>query len=275
MFNLLNADFYKLKRNKAFLIAILFTIGVAIFMLYSGYSDKVKYGTTIEVEQLIINYITFIGVVISVFVSLFIGIEYSDGTIRNKIVMGYSKYKIYLSNLIVVILASLLLECIFIGIVAAIGIPLFGKFTMSLSLFAFFVFDMFMIIIAYTAIYTFIVLLCSNKTISTVICILLSFGMLMLSLTLINILNTNEYITQALIGDNGEVTYETVKNPKYPSEEKKKICKTILDIIPAGQGFEIAGRSDFDEKIFPIYSLGVIVFFTSIGIYLFNRKELK
>ena len=40
----------------------------------------------------------FIGIVMAVFCSLFIGTEYSEGTIRNKIIIGQKRGTVYLSN---------------------------------------------------------------------------------------------------------------------------------------------------------------------------------
>jgi hypothetical protein len=69
--------------------------------------------------------------------------------------------------------------------------------------------------------------------------------------------------------------FAEVPNPKYPSEEKKKVCQTLTDIIPAGQMFQLAGRTVPNLKVLPLYSLGEFIVFTGIGILLFKKKELK
>lgn len=50
------------------------------------------------------------GLISAIFTSLFIGSEYSDGTIRNKIIVGHSRIRIYLANLIVCAIASVLIS---------------------------------------------------------------------------------------------------------------------------------------------------------------------
>ena len=52
-------------------------------------------------------YTLAIAISASAFCSLFIGTEYSDGTIRNKLVVGHTRGTIYLSNLIVSMAAAL------------------------------------------------------------------------------------------------------------------------------------------------------------------------
>ena len=38
----------------------------------------------------------FIGIILAVFCSLFIGTEHNDGTIRNKIIVGHEKSKLFI-----------------------------------------------------------------------------------------------------------------------------------------------------------------------------------
>ena len=78
MIKLLNAGFTRLRKNKLFWILTIFSIGLALFMIYTRYSDMRKYNEVIEVEQLMLNYSTIVGIVIAIFTSLFLGVEYSD-----------------------------------------------------------------------------------------------------------------------------------------------------------------------------------------------------
>ena len=274
MINLLNAGFTRLKKNKLFWILTIFTIGLALFMIYTQYSDMKKYKEVIEVEQLMLNYSTIIGVVISIFVSLFLGIEYSDGGIRNKISIGHKRINIYLSNLIIIVITSLLSYLLFLMIITIIGIPLFGNITIPISSLFSLLGCIFITIVAYSSLYTFIAMMISNKTITAVISIMLAFGMMMGALICFRVLDTQKYIQSASMV-NGEMKFEEVLNPKYPSETKKQVCQTLLDINPAGQMFQIVGRSAPNLKVLPLYSLGILFTFTSTGIVLFNKKELK
>ncbi len=75
-------------------------------MLGVSYKDMKQYQEVIDVAQLLLNYSTMIGVVIAIFTSLFLGVEYSEGAIRNKISMGHKRTAIYLSNLILTSITS-------------------------------------------------------------------------------------------------------------------------------------------------------------------------
>lgn len=274
MINLINANFTRLRKSKLFYILNIFSICLALFMIWTQYDDMKKYGEIIEVEQIMLNYSTMIGVVIAIVTSLFLGVEYSDGTIRNKISIGHKRINIYLSNFIAVTITSLFSYILFLGIVAIIGIPLFGNITMPISKLLMLIGSILITIIAYSSIFTFIAMIISNKTITSVVSIMLAFGMMMSALTCFNVLERKEYIQTASLVD-GEMKFTEEKNPKYPSEKEKKICQILLDINPAGQMFQIAGRANANIKVLPLYSLGLTILSTGVGIILFRKKDLK
>lgn len=274
MIKLLNAGFTRLRKNKLFWLLTIFSIGLALFMIYTQYSDMKKYEEVIEVEQLMLNYSTMIGIVIAIFTSLFLGVEYSDGAIRNKISIGHKRINIYLSNLIIVTITSLFSYILFLGIVASIGIPLFGPITLSISQLLMLLGCIFVTIIAYSSIFTFIAMIISNKTITAIVTIMLAFGMMFYSLMAFDRLSQPEYIDTMIMKDGVQKIINT-KNNHYLEGEKRKLIQLSIDIIPAGQMFQIAGRTVPNLKILPLYSLGLIVVFTGAGLVLFKKKELK
>ncbi len=274
MIKLLNAGFTRLRKNKLFWLLTIFSVGLAIFMACLGYSDMNKYGRTIEVEQLMFNYSTMIGVVIAIFTSLFLGVEYSDGTMRNKISIGHKRIDIYLSNLIIVTITSLFSYILFLGTVSAIGIPLFGSTTIGFPTLIKLLGCIFVAIIAYASIFTFISMLISNKTISSIVNIMLAFGMIIYSLTFLNFLSMPEYVPEYIM-ENGQMITKEVKNPYYLTGLKRDVIELSVDINPAGQMGQIVGGMASNLKLLPIYSLGILVVFTGSGLVLFNKKELK
>lgn len=288
MYKLLNASFSRLRKNKIFLGLVILTIIIAVFMLVSECLNNIKYSSVFGISSnttdiLLMKFINIIGFFIAIFTSLFVGAEYSDGTIRNKIVAGHSRKNIYLSNLIVSILVGIFLELIYLIIVSIVSIPIFGLVQMSFLQLAVILLDIIMIIIVYSSIFNFIALICSNITISTVTSLLLILIMFVTDMFLSPTANSTEYIQKNIVMDEqGNVTYEVVKNEDYPGKLVQTICKTISNFNPVSQAIEISGNKinmneeDFNNmKVYPLYSLGLIIIITAIGIYLFNIKELK
>lgn len=277
MIKLLNAGFTRLRKNRTFKILVAFSIVLALYMIFINYSGMKNYGDVVEAEQLMLNYSTIVGIIIAIFTSLFLGVEYSDGAIRNKISIGHKRTSIYLSNLIITTITSLFSYILFIVVVAIIGIPLFGTITISISKLLMLLGCIFVTVIAYSSIFTFIAMMISNKTITAIVSIMLAFGLMIFALVCLDTLQTPEFNDYASItdGENGGVEMVREPNPKYPSEEKRKVYQTLLDINPAGQMFQIAGRTAPNLKVLPLYSLGILVVFTGVGLALFKKKELK
>lgn len=277
MIRLLDAGFTRLKKSKVFLLICLFSIGFALFMLGVSYKDMKQYQEVINVAQLLLNYSTMIGVVIAIFTSLFLGVEYSEGAIRNKISMGHKRTAIYLSNLILTSITSVFAYLLFMLVVGMIGIPLFGGITAPILMLVKVLGCILVAIVAYSSLFTFIAMMISNKTVMAITSIMVVFLMMMGSLTCLDILGMPKTIqtTTILNQETNEFKIEEMPNPKYPSATERKVYQTLLDINPAGQMFQLAGRTVPNLKALPLYSLGILIVFTGGGLALFKKKELK
>lgn len=276
MYKLLDAGFKRIKKNNVLWGCIIVSIGIAIFMLVSNYSDMKNYNAQIETAELVSNYLPMIGIFIAIFTGLFVGTEYSDGTIRNKIIAGHTKTNIYLSNFILSAIAGILFEIIWTVFVLIFGTLIFGKPAIEINAVLITCLDCVMFIIAYSAIFNFVSVLSCNKTISAVACILLFFVMMGVTVASFNILQTSPTIQEGTLNnETGEFSFEEVENPYYPSESKRQFYQTVVDILPMGQAFSIGAGFKTNFYMLPVYSLVLIIIFNGTGVYLFNKKELK
>ena len=91
MIKLLNAGFTRLKKDKLFWGLTIVVVVFSLFILYNAYSDMKKYGGNINIDGYFFNVGSLIGVAIAIFASVYIGNEYSNGTLRNKIVIGHKR----------------------------------------------------------------------------------------------------------------------------------------------------------------------------------------
>lgn len=287
MYKLLNAGFSRLMKNKIFWGIVIITIIIALGLVLNRISSSVFFEN--EIEPVLTNYILFIGFFIAIFTSLFVGTEYSDGAIRNKIVVGHTRKNIYLSNLIISIAVGLFIEFVYLILVMIIGIPTLGGLQIPIDKFLFILLDMILIVVAYSSIFNFITLLCSDITIATVACILVFICMFVVSEFVVSpIANDKKYYSDYVTNENGEII-ETQKhlNPNYVGDFAKQVYKNILYIIPFGQASQIQSTmsnlsyendrymTDTDIKLAGLYSLGLIIVINGIGIYFFKRKDLK
>lgn len=274
MNKLLRAGFVRLRKNKLFGLLAVFSIALALFMICTQYRAMKKENAVIRTEDIMLYYSTIVGIASAVFTSLFLGVEYSDGVIRNKIGTGHKRSDIYLSNLILTFAVSIFSYILYCVTVLAIGIPLFGGITMPTLKLLMLLGCIFVTIIAYSGIFTFAAMLISNKAVSAIVSVMLAFGMILAAVACLSILDAPKTISSASLVD-GEIKYEQIPNPRYPSEQKKKVCQILTDINPAGQMFRFVGGAYSGTKLLPLYSLCELILFSGVGILLFKKKELK
>lgn len=280
MYKLLNAGFYRLRNNKIFLGILVITLGIAGVFLYNQLDDS-----TNAIDNLLLDHIGIIGIFISIFTTLFVGLEYANGTIRNKIVVGHSRIKIYLSNLIISITVGIIIELVYMLVVAIVGIPVLGGLQIPFYQFILILLNIVMIIVTYSSIFCCITLLCQDITMSTVIGIIIVLAMFVTDGTLSLTANVEQYRYQITRDEQGVITKEIIGiNQNYPGDTKKKIAQIILYIIPTGQANllerKVSNNIMFNEEITDtyillVYSLGAAIVINIIGIYYFNKKELK
>lgn len=286
MNKLLRANFFRLIKNKIFWGIIVITLGITSVLLFNTIINN--QGETKEsIDRLVVMYMYFIGIAMAIFTSLFVGTEYSDGVLRNKIVIGHSRKHIYLADLITSIIVGLCIQLIYMLIVAVIGIPIFGTLQMTIEKFLFVIIDIVFIIITYASIFTCITLLCSDITVSTVSCMILVLIMFIASMALSSTANTMKYRETYIQTENGEIEVHQKLNPDYPGDLKKNVAKTILYCLPTGQTSQIISQiskkpfqitnymSDDELKTVFLYSVGVTIVITGVGMYCFKRKDLK
>ena len=277
MIKLLNAGIYRLLKNKIFWFMIIITIIIAIVSLLNQINGLDIWGKR-GIDKLLLNYTNWIGIFIALFTSLFVGLEYETGAIRNKIIVGHSRWKIYISNLIISVLTGLILEIIYMLIICAIGIPILGGIKMQNFLIV--LLNILMITIAYSAIFTFIVLTCSNITIGTAISMILFIIMFIANIIIDPIASADKYNYNIYENENGELVKEIAGiNLNYPGDVKKKIAQSINYLIPFSQAQEI-NNITYSKNIEELYTMQIYAFVetllvTLIGLYIFKNKEVK
>ena len=99
MRKLLRANFARLWKDKVFWGALVVLACYGVLGCISQYRlVEEGYDVTDQYSRIFLNVYLFNSVAFAAFTNLFLGCEYSDGTIRNKLVTGASRMQIYLSN---------------------------------------------------------------------------------------------------------------------------------------------------------------------------------
>ncbi len=257
MNKLISAGFTRLWKDKIFWL-------IFIFMFMFGALVSVKTGVNAPLEGIFFAFAVTISIPTAVFCGMFVGTEYSDGTIRNKIIVGHSRCAVYFSNLIVNIVACILIAFSYTLAVFIVGVPRLGFFQVSAEHILFYSFVSIMMIFALTSIYTLLCLLITNKATSAVICVLVSFALFFSSITIKSRLEEIKY-------------YESnaTSNAIEQLDPKRDLYQFLYDFVPTCQGMQIAMQMSDEPWLLPVYSSVIIIITSGLGIFLFRRKDLK
>lgn len=277
MNKLLAANFSRLIRSKAFWGGMVFMLVIGVGMPIMHYNSMRKEGYPMYIDNGFFISALLIGILLSILCSMFVGTEYSDGTIRNKVVVGQKRPVIYLSNLITCAVAGILMCAVCLIVYLCVGIPLLGFFRTEINLILIFVLCLFGLTIAFSSIFTFIAMLNQNKAVVAVICILSAFLLLLGSSYIIAQLNEPEmYESYMYLDESGEiVTDEAQPNPNFVGGTKRKVYEFLTDILPGGQAQQISNMAAEQPWLLLLYSGVVTVGTAGAGLLLFQRKDLK
>ena len=275
MTKLLSANYLRLKKSHLFWGILAFGAALAGFRVYTLWRDHVDVGVVSTLDEGLFTYAQLIGMTAAVFTSLFLGTEYSDGAIRNKVASGCSRVSIYLAGLLTVFAASVLSLAAYWVVALAMGIPLLAPLGMSAGQALFTVLGVLLMTAAFCAIFTCITMNCSSKAANAVVCVLLFFALLIASTYVYARLDAPEYSADYIITVDGFDMTEPVPNPRYLQPGPRAVFEFFRDLLPTGQGVQYSIQAVTNPVRLLLCSLGLTALFTGAGTALFRRKDLK
>ena len=305
MRNLLRANFSRLFKSKIFYLAVLAMAGLAAFTTWNQWDDMRKYGVIATVDYALFLIQVVFGIVAAIFVSLFVGVEYSDGTIRNKLLVGRKRTDIYLANFITCGVALAVVYAVSTAVALGLGTLLLEPSAVPAKhLWIAFGMGLFPVL-AYAAIYNFIAMLLSNRTYTAIAAILLAFGLMICATYVQNRLDQPEFIQQlahtaaasdvvaeqveidahtenvetaVAVGEDGEISQmelETVPNPQYLAGAERERFQFFFDVNPSGQTIELAMLNIPHPVRVVLLDFGIMAVFCLGGVLLFQKKDIK
>lgn len=286
MTRLLSANFLRLWRNKAFWASLAVCVVLGAGAALGEFRFQVSSGADLSVPEVaqskallegqFFEYAAFIGILAAALIALFLGTEYSDGTIRNKLIVGQSRPAIYFTNLITGFAASLLCMAGYMLSCLAVGAPLLGWFTRPAPLLLTAIAGSVVMLAAYCAIFTFVTMNCSKKSTSVVICLLGAFVTLIAAAVFYSMLDAPEFITGYELSVNGEIVQAVPeRNPMYLTGMKRAVYQFIYDLLPAGQSVQYCSLQFSNPAWLMGLSAAVTAVFSAAGAALFRRKDLR
>ncbi len=281
MIKLIKSNFSRLWKSKIFWLGMIFMFGMGIYAVFSRYTEvnkKPEY--SYDMEDLLFSGCMFMIVIAAVFIGLFIGTDYHNGTIRNKLIVGHTRTEVYFSNFIVCISALLIMHFAYFIPVIGVGFPLVGNSASADSLIKLTLISI-ATLISLCSIFLLISMLIHSKSNASVTAIIISVLFMMSAMMIQNKLDGPEYYEDydyVYTDEEGTIHEEHIdreKNYDYVDGTKRKVYEFLYDFLPGCQMLQITQQNPENPESLPIYSFSIIVVTTACGIFFFRRKNLK
>lgn len=323
MIRLLRANFSRMFRSWYFRLGMLISIVLNIYLPVVNYINMQTHSdwynledSDPEAQMEFLRSINchesymFIGgmfcmFIVPVIIALFIGTDYSDGTIRNKLMVGHRRCDIYLANLITAVSSAELVLLSGMAVSYLTGL-IFFKYTYlsAVEILVFILVGIF-ITASISAICTFLAMIIPSKAGGMTASIMTSFVLMISGGSIGSALESPRYYDDGVYEhtDTGEI-YEfdnlldemslkelheygltasdidklepmRTENPYYPKGLKRKIYVWIQEATPGCQYMSLQSwNKDFNDTSFA-WSAFFIVVTTATGILMFRKRNLK
>lgn len=278
MRKLLAANFSRLWKSRIFWTAQMGMAlwGLFMFALFLYNADNMGQMFTQSNAHTYFFYVyLFIGAVIAVFASLFIGTEYADGTIRNKLMVGHSRWAVYAANLLVVCGTGCLL-CGIHFLTSLVCVPFLG-----FEFYSFFshplrcIFQGLLIVLCYGALFTMIAMLDSAKARCAVVSLLLSLSLILGGMMVYSRVTMEETKVQMVMMEDGRFERQVVPNPRYLTGTARNVFRWIDACLPGSQAFHAASGEELFDQRGAVCMVGLSCAITAAGIAGFKKKDIK
>ncbi|MEO1769428.1 ABC transporter permease subunit [Candidatus Enterococcus ferrettii] len=248
MFKLLSANLQRLLLNRLFWFTLL-----AVVAMEGAICFQLQRQGPLPLEVALFIFLQTIGILAAIFLSLFYGTEYQDGTMRNKLIVGHKRSSIYFANFITgaVAITLLFLAGLLTGL--GLGLLMYEPLQNEVSHVLLAGVVAWLACMTMAALFNLIGMLSTNKSVSAILAILSAFGLLFSAL----------YI------------YQRLAKPGILTGLKRKIYELIFELNPNGQILQVMSLNvDLPSKMI-LYSLLLIFIATISGVFFFSKKDLK
>lgn len=277
MTKLISANVSRLRKDIVFWLAMFGMTAGSVIFSYLNYQTSLRYiSDPIYVEDVLFNLFPMIAFVCAAFISLHLGTEFDENTIRNKLIVGHTRTEIFFANYLTCMAASLLLLfgiLIFSGVT---GYYFFKVFMLEKTQLVFLILCCILCTMVFSAICVGFAMNIHKKAISVV-----AAGIFMLC-----ILYLASYMEGALL--EAEMTYDSVTttmdgvqygdlvpNPAYVGGTARKVMEFIYDMLPTGQAIQMNNMS-FERCLrWPWLSAVTLTIATVLGYLPFRRRDIK
>ena len=269
MRNLLHANLRWMIRSRAFLIAVLAELAYTALVVLVCW-DHCATGTgSYTMESILtagfglMGYLPIPSLIAAPLLSLHLGTDYSDNTLRNKLIVGHTRAEVYLADVLTCVIATVGLDVLYLILSGLLCVyPILGMsgvlLRVSFGQMLAWVAVALLARAAWAAAIKLAVTLLGNKTTASIAGLLLVLA-----------------AAGACAFGFHELEY-LARHPEAANlEARTSFWRLAVDVLPTGQYLQVSRLDTPNLWRMPLLSLAVTAVSIGAGLFLFRRKDLK
>lgn len=275
MRKLITASFSRLWKEKLFWLVFAFMSIGSVCYNWIGYNEINN--PQIYVEDILFCMLPVSSFVFALFISMRLGTEFEEHTIRNKLIVGYSRTQVYFSEYLTCMAASIILLAVMLLCSSLFGLFLSLEFLSDWTDIAFLVFGCVLMALVFSAMFVGICMNVGSKAASLVASIVFLFAILLLASFCINALEepSMAYTNVIISVEDGVQFGDLVENPAYVDGTQRMIYELIADILPTGQAIQMNNLEFERSARWPVFSLIMLIIATVAGYIPFRKRDIR
>ena len=278
MGELMRANLFRLKRDKAFwaCFGVMLCAAVAQLSIAARQCGRMAAeGYIVDLEGAFFRLAPAVGLLVGIFAGLYLGTDHSEGALRNRLMVGHSREKVYLAELGTTVTAALNMTGAWLAGCGAVALLHREYWHMDPRQLALYILVALGSAAALAAVLTAVGMLTEKKATAAVVSILLVLGLLMVSTWLYSRLLEPELESGLIMTAAGMEWGDPTPNPRYVGGAARQIFEVILNVLPTGQAVLLSEAA----VVHPLWNLAasaaVAGISTLAGLALFGKKDLK
>ena len=275
MRRLLRADIHSLFLDKVFIALAVFSFILGLTLPVLGLVNEIRYNEYKEFEDYFFFFLPVFSLMISSYVSIFVGKSFDWGTVKNKITVGHSRRDIYLSFLIVSMVGTLVFISLFLIPYSVFGSLVYEDMSISFKALVLVLISAVFVLLSVTAISVALMETIGSRVISMIVSLFVVFALLLIGNYAEELLNDPEMISNSMIMVDGAFQFaDSYPNPRFLAESKRWIYEALRDATLGGQMSQIMNMECNWIRV-SLYSVFSSILATLVGCIIFSRKDLK
>lgn len=269
MGNLLHANLRRLAKSRALALAILAELAyTALIVLvcwdhYAAGSYRYTLESILSAGFGLMGYLPVPSLIAAPLLSVYLGTEYSDNTLRNKLIVGHTRLTVYLADLLSCVIAAVGLDLLYLLLAGALCVyPVLGMagalLRVSVGQLAAWIAVGLLARAAWAAVIELTGTLLGSRTAAAIAGLLLVL---------------------AAAGVCAYGFHALAYLDRHPEAADRAgrlaLWQLVLDTLPTGQYLQISRLDTPNLWRLPLLSLGVAALSTGAGLTLFQRRDLK